>query len=67
MKAQLIIIDDFYSDPDDVVNWAKTLEFTKGNGNHPGWRTLQITENTAVKNYIQNPELNAENFTKYFI
>jgi hypothetical protein len=54
MKAQLIIIDDFYSDPDDVVNWAKTLEFTKGNGNHPGWRTLQITENTAVKNYIQN-------------
>jgi|TARA_R110000822_G_C15110983_1_gene472944 hypothetical protein len=54
MKAQLIIIDDFYSDPDDVVSWAKTLEFTRGNGNHPGWRTLQVTENIGVKNYIQN-------------
>ena len=54
MRAQLIIIDNFYEDPDEVVAWAKTLEFTQGNGNHPGWRTLQVTENASVKNYIQN-------------
>jgi len=54
MKGQLIIVDDFYSDPDEVVAWAKTLEFTKGNGNHPGWRTLQITGNESVKNQIQH-------------
>jgi hypothetical protein len=37
--------------------------------------TLEINKNiwsrdekiNFVKNYIQNPELNAENFTKYFI
>lgn len=52
MKTTLIIIDDFYSNPDGVRNFALTQSFSI-TGNFPGKRTKSfLTED--VKESIQN-------------
>ena len=38
MRVNALVIDDFYSDPDKVRNFALKQEF-KVRGNYPGQRT----------------------------
>jgi len=39
-KFPILIIDDFYENPDKIINFANTLEFKKSKfGNFPGGRT----------------------------
>lgn len=40
MKKQLIVVDDFYTNPDDVRDFALSQEFNV-TGNYPGQRTEQ--------------------------
>ena len=51
MKSELIIIDDFYDNPDDVRNFALSQRFDVV-GNYPGKRTKNFL-NDATKDAIQ--------------
>lgn len=56
MKTNVIIIDDFYSNPDGVRSFALSQEFSQ-RGNYPGHRTKSfITEDTkdCIQNIIRN-------------
>jgi hypothetical protein len=48
MSVTLIIVDDFYSNPDEVRNFALTQEFGV-RGNYPGARTLPFLTNEVKK------------------
>jgi hypothetical protein len=55
MNVNLIIIDDFYSDPDSVRNFALQQEFCV-RGNYPGVRTKSFfTDDVkeAIEHYMQ--------------
>jgi hypothetical protein len=52
MRVNLLIIDDFYADPDSVRNFALSQEFSV-RGNFPGNRTRSFLTND-VKDVIQN-------------
>ena len=43
MKKQLIVIDDFYVNPDDIRNHVLQQEFSV-KGNYPGIRTNPVPE-----------------------
>ena len=58
MRTELLIVDDFYSHPVEVYEWAKTLEFFDNYGNHPGVRTKEV-QDPSVKNAIQHIIQNA--------
>jgi hypothetical protein len=51
MRTNVIIIDDFYSNPDSVRNFALAQDF-KVQGNFPGMRTASFL-NDSVKETIQ--------------
>lgn len=53
METTLIIVDDFYQNPEEVVTFMKQQEFHKNYGNHPGLRTVG-DKNPGVKETIQN-------------
>lgn len=56
MQTNLIIIDDFYSDPDAVRNFALSQPFDV-TGNYPGTRTRPFLTNDvkeAIENTIQS-------------
>lgn len=57
MKTNLLIVDDFYIDPDYVRNVALSEEFSV-TGNYPGRRTKQYL-NESIKETIQNIVLTA--------
>lgn len=57
MKTKLIITDDFYSNPDDVRNYALSQPF-EIKGNYPGLRTKPYLPED-VKNAIQHIVFNA--------
>jgi hypothetical protein len=55
MEATLIIIDNFYSNPDNVRSFALTQEF-KVRGNFPGSRTVPFFTDdvrSAIEHYLQ--------------
>jgi hypothetical protein len=55
MEATLIIVDDFYSNPDGVRSFALSQEF-KVRGNFPGCRTAPFFTNdvrSAIEHYMQ--------------
>jgi hypothetical protein len=52
MKQNLIIIDDFYQDPDSVRNFALLQDFNV-RGNYPGQRTIPLVSDSA-KEIIAN-------------
>jgi hypothetical protein len=52
MRTNVIIIDDFYNNPDQVRNCALSMQFTV-TGNFPGQRTTPVI-NQYVKDAIQN-------------
>ena len=39
-----IIIDDFFNNPQAVIDFSKNLEFIKNDGRYPGYRTKQLGE-----------------------
>ena len=39
-----LCIDNFFKDANAVIEFSKTLEFTKNNGQYPGYRTKQLGE-----------------------
>ena len=51
MRTNLIITDNFYNNPDDVRNFALSLDFTV-QGNYPGLRTKSYL-NDSLKEKIQ--------------
>ncbi len=53
MRTDVIIIDNFYPNPDEIVRNAKQLEFFDEYGNHPGRRTLEQF-NPEVKQMVGN-------------
>jgi hypothetical protein len=53
MKIDVIIIDNFYSNPDELVKNAKQLEFFDKYGNHPGRRTKEQYD-PIVKQMVQD-------------
>lgn len=57
MKTKLIITDDFYSNPDNVRNYALSQPF-EVKGNYPGLRTKPYLPDD-VKNAIQHIVFNA--------
>jgi hypothetical protein len=52
MRVEMLSISDFYTDPDDVRNFALSQEFGES-GNYPGKRTISFL-NDSVKEIIQN-------------
>jgi hypothetical protein len=50
MKVNLLIVDDFYDNPDDVRNFALSQEFSV-RGNYPGMRTKSFLSD-SVKEVI---------------
>lgn len=52
MKVNLIVIDDFYNNPDDVRNFALSQEFSV-RGNYPGLRTKSFL-NDSHKDIINS-------------
>ena len=52
MKVNLIVIDDFYNNPDDVRNFALSQEFSI-RGNYPGLRTKSFL-NDSHKDIINS-------------
>jgi hypothetical protein len=53
METTLIIVDNFYSNPFEVVTYMKQQQFHKNLGNHPGVRTVG-DKNPGVKQTIQD-------------
>lgn len=53
MQSELLIIDNFYSEPYSVLEYLKTQEFYPDYGNHPGVRTKENFDPT-VKNALQS-------------
>ena len=51
MRTNVIIVDDFYSNPDSVREFALQQEF-KVRGNYPGQRTVSFL-NDALKNKLE--------------
>jgi hypothetical protein len=51
MRVNSIIVDDFYSNPEEVRDFALSQEF-EVEGNYPGYRTKSFL-NDSVKNTIQ--------------
>jgi hypothetical protein len=45
MKVDLIVVDDFYTNPDDVRNFALSQEFSV-RGNYPGMRTKSFLDDS---------------------
>jgi|688.fasta_scaffold668662_2 hypothetical protein len=64
MKTNVIIIDDFYTNPHEVRQFAMSQEF-KVRGNYPGARTLPML-NDSIKNTLQNILNNAGGLITYF-
>jgi len=52
MKTKVIIVDDFYNNPDEVRQFALSQEF-KIRGNYPGARTVPML-NDSIRDTIQN-------------
>jgi|688.fasta_scaffold17460_4 hypothetical protein len=52
MKVNLIIVDDFYNNPDEVRSFALSQEFSV-RGNYPGFRTKSFL-NDSVKSVISS-------------
>ena len=52
MNINLIIIDNFYNNPDETRNWALKQDF-KVRGNFPGQRTLQVPWQEKLKQKLQ--------------
>jgi len=38
------IVDNFFKDPDSILAYAKTLQYTQDNPRYPGWRSKNIRE-----------------------
>jgi hypothetical protein len=57
MRTNVIVVDDFYSNPDDVRLFALQQEFTQ-KGNYPGHRTNSFL-NDGVKDTLSNILRNA--------
>jgi hypothetical protein len=57
MRTDVIITDNFYSNPDQVRNFALSQEFTV-RGNFPGWRTQSFIDQ-GTKDAIQTILWNA--------
>ena len=50
-----IIYDDFFEDPDKIVEYANTLDYPVNAGNYPGKRSLPLHEiNPELYSYITN-------------
>ena len=50
-----IIYDDFFEDPDKIVEYANTLDYPVNAGNYPGKRSLPLHEiNPDLYSYITN-------------
>ena len=58
MDTNLIITDNFYTDPDKVRNWALDQSF-EVRGNYPGQRTQRVHNWTDLKESIQSIVYNA--------
>ena len=54
MNANLIVIDNFYSDADTVRKFALSQSFDR-TGNYPGGRTKNFIDNTLIC-LILNPK-----------
>ena len=53
MKTNIIVIDDFYENVDEVRSFALSQPFDI-TGNFPGERTLSFAKNDSVKSVISN-------------
>lgn len=53
MKTDLIIVDDFYNNPDETREWVLTQPFDV-RGNYPGQRTKPVHHWTGLKDSIQD-------------
>ena len=48
-----IIYDDFFEDPDKIVEYANTLDYSENNSNYPGIRSNLLHEiNPDLYSYI---------------
>jgi hypothetical protein len=55
------IVDNFFEDPDHIVEYAETLDYTPNDGRYPGFRTTMIGNNDPrMHSYI------CEEITKLF-
>jgi hypothetical protein len=52
MNTNLIIVDNFYNNPDETREWALKQDF-KVRGNFPGQRTLPVPWSENTKNIMQ--------------
>ena len=52
MRTELIVVDQFYNDPDDVRRFALQQPFTE-TGNYPGARTVSFI-NESVRSTLQD-------------
>ena len=51
-RQSLIILDDFYSDPDFVRQEALNMEWYDKKGNHPGKRTESVKDPSVLAAFI---------------
>lgn len=66
METDLIIVDNFYTDPVAVVEYAKNMEWFDDYGNHPGLRTKEEQHESvfnAMSNIIQSAGGNITNWS----
>lgn len=53
MYPSLVVIDNFFPEPDKIVEYANTIEYHPNNGRYPGKRSLGLHQiNCDLENYV---------------
>jgi len=59
MTYPITIVDNFFEDPDKIVEFAESLEYTLNDGRYPGYRSPLLSDvNREFDNFLQKKYIN---------